>query len=186
MDEDVVPKPRLWIITGAAGLLGNTLVRTLLRQGERVRAVELSANNPSLDGLDIDLVVADITDAEAVRAACVAPNGQATIVIHCAGVVSIAGKVSAAVRAVNVDGTRNVIEACRETGVSRLVYVSSVHAIPEPDPPSTITELDDAAEFEVSRVVGEYAQTKAEATALVLHATDLNRVVVHPSGLIGP
>lgn len=165
MSKDAVPPPRLWIIAGAGGFLGNTLVRTLLTRGEDVRAVELSATNPSLDGLGCEVVVADITDPGQVRDAFVAPAGLSTIVVHCAGVVSIAGKVSAAVRAVNVEGTSNVIEACRETGFTRLVYVSSVHAIPEPDPPSTITELDDPAAFEVTRVVGENAQTKAEATA---------------------
>ncbi len=178
--------PVLWIVTGASGFLGNTLVRQLLERGQNVRAVDLAEGSAALKGLDCEFVAADVTGSAQVEHALSVPEGTRSIVLHCAGIVSIAGKVSEAVRAVNVGGTKNVIDACRRTGVDRLVYVSSVHAIPEPDPPATITEKDDPQAFRVDRVVGEYAQTKAEATALVLEATDLDRVVVHPSGLIGP
>lgn len=181
------PSTPLWIVTGAAGLLGNNLVRELLSRGHRVRACVREGDPPSaLAGLDCETVTLDVTDLGSVTSAFSHPRGLEAWVVHCAGIVSIAGRISSRVREVNVGGTRNVLQACRRTGVNRLAYISSVHAIPEPDPPRLITELDRAADFDPDLVVGEYAKTKAEATASVLAADDLWRVVVHPSGIIGP
>ncbi|WP_029146331.1 NAD-dependent epimerase/dehydratase family protein [Microbacterium luticocti] len=175
----------LWIVTGAAGFLGNVLVRQLLAAGARVRACVHGDHVPlALQGLECEQVSMDVTDPASVVAAFTA-DGPVRVV-HCAGIVSIAGTVSEAVRQVNVGGTRAVLDACRAVAAQRLVYVSSVHAIAEPDPPAVIRELDRAADFDPDRVVGEYAKTKAEATREVLAATDVSRVVVHPSGLIGP
>lgn len=69
--------------------------------------------------------------------------------------------------------------------VKRLVYVSSVHAIPETEEKATISE---AAAFSKENVIGGYASTKAEATQAVLDAVQngLDAVVVHPSGIVGP
>lgn len=187
MPDDVSPDGRLWIITGAEGFLGNNLVRELLSRGERVRALTFDSRpQPSLAGLDCEVVPADITDEAALVPAFTTPPGTRAIVIHCAGIVSIATHVSKEVARVNVGGTRNVLAACARTGVSRLVYISSVHAITEPDPPRTITEVDEASGFDPDSVTGEYAKTKAAATALVLAAENLDCVVVHPGGLIGP
>lgn len=85
----------------------------------------------------------------------------------------------------NVNGTKNVIALCREFGVRRLVYVSSVHAIPDTDSMSVLKEIK---EFSPEKVVGGYARTKAEATQAVLSAVQggLDAVIVHPSGIIGP
>lgn len=112
-------------------------------------------------------------------------EGCEVIVLHMAGVITIQQEVAPAVYDVNVNGTRHIIEKCREYGVRRLVYVSSVHAIPEPDRPATVTEI---GRFSAGDVVGAYARTKAEATQLVLDAVrdGLDAVVVHPSGITGP
>lgn len=178
---------RLWIITGAEGFLGNTLVRELLRRGERVRACTFANDNPaSLFGLDCERVPVDVTRPDSLDRAFAHSRKVNAIVVHCAGVVSIASKVSAATRAVNVRGTQNVVAAVERNAVKRLVYVSSVHAIPEPADNRRIVELEDVAEFDPVLVTGEYAKTKTEATRAVLDATQLWRVVVHPSGMIGP
>lgn len=183
--NDVEP---LWIITGAAGFLGNTLVRALLERGRRVRACIIETETPeSLAGLACEVVRMDVTDRASVAAAFAHESGARAFVVHCAGMVSIVGKVSPLLRRVNVEGTANVVAACRVTGVERLAYISTVHAIPEPEEATaTIRELDDPSGFDPDLVVGAYARTKAEATAAVLAATHLWRVVIHPSGLIGP
>ena len=82
-------------------------------------------------------------------------------------------------------GTRNLLELCQAYGVSRLVHVSSVHAIPEPPQGQVIREVD---AFDPDLVVGGYAKAKAEATQAVLEAAEagLDAVVVHPSGILGP
>lgn len=177
----------LWIVTGAAGFLGNNLVRTLLERGHRARACVVEDDTPpSLAGLGCEVVRMDVTDPASVVSAFEHPAGSQAFVVHCAGMVSIAGRTSPTLHKVNVGGTANVLSACRTARVSRLAYVSCVHAIPEPHPPATITETDDPGDFDPELVVGAYARTKAEATALVRKAEDLWRVVVHPSGMVGP
>lgn len=86
---------------------------------------------------------------------------------------------------VNVDGTRNILKFCRQCGVGKLVYVSSVHAIPE-KPKGT--EIAETTTFSPELVRGDYAKSKAMTTALVLQAAKegLNASVVFPSGIIGP
>ena len=177
----------LWIVTGAAGFVGNNLVRILLERGERVRANDLPAIRPeSLQNLDCEYVPADITDEQQTRELFRHDEDTPVIVVHLAAIISILGSGSPELRRTNVLGTKSVINACRSERVARLVYVSTVHTIPEPTQPRVVMELDRAEDFNPNNVVGEYAKTKTEATAAVLEATDLWRVVVHPSGIIGP
>ena len=86
---------------------------------------------------------------------------------------------------VNVEGTENIIDECIKHKVKRMLYVSSVHAIPEVQG-HVISEV---SEFDSYDVEGSYAKTKAEASEAVMEACSdglLDAVVVHPSGIIGP
>jgi len=84
-----------------------------------------------------------------------------------------------------VEGTRNVVSACLETGVRRLVYVSSIHALVEP-PHGTV--IDESAPFDPSRISFPYGRSKARASLEVLEAVErgLDAVIVCPTGIIGP
>ena len=99
--------------------------------------------------------------------------------------VSIASRPGEIIYRVNVDGTQNIIDLCREFGAEKLVYVSSVHAIAEKPAPQTITEPN---HFSPDDILGDYGKSKAMATALVLKAAQsgLNASVVLPSGILGP
>jgi len=171
------------VVTGATGHLGNVLVRSLVARGTPgVRAlVGPSGHTASLAGLDVELVAADVRD----RGSLVKALRGAETVYHVAGIVSIANRGLERLRRTNVEGTRNVLAACREAGVGRLVYTSSVHALVEP-PRGTC--LDESFAVDPVDVLGPYARTKAEATLLVLAAVreGLDAVVVFPSGIIGP
>jgi dihydroflavonol-4-reductase len=155
------------VVTGATGLVGNNVVRTLLAEGSGpVRAlVRATSNLKALDGLDVETMAGDLGDSEFLARAF----AGADTVFHLAGVVSIAGGGSGPLHRTNVEGTRNVIAACRQAGVRRLVYCSSIHAFP-------------------ARTVGAYDKSKAEATLLVRQAAadGLDVVVVHPTGIMGP
>ena len=107
------------------------------------------------------------------------------VVIHTAGLIDVTGEMSRRLYDVNVTGTKNVLALCAKYQVEKLVYVSSVHAIPETGQPTLQTEI---TEFSPETVVGGYAKTKSEATQAVLDAAanGLPAVVVHPSGIIGP
>lgn len=174
----------VYIVTGANGHLGNTIVRQLKKRGEEVRGLilptETAENQPG-----VTYYKGDVRDPAGLEPLFAGVKGRETIVIHTAGIVDISEKVSQAMYEVNVGGTRNMVELCKEHGVHRLVYVSSVHAIPEKNKLQVLEEVD---HFSADQVVGGYAKTKAEATQIVLDAVreGLDAVVVHPSGILGP
>ncbi len=180
MKSDIV------LVTGACGHLGSQIVSQLVSSGERVRVLMLPGEDDSLlSGLKVESVVGDVRDMDSLRLFFAVSKEDEVMVIHAAGIVSIAAKVDENLRRVNVEGTRNIIKLCQETKVRRLLYVSSVHALPEKPRGEIIKETD---AFDASLVKGAYAKTKAEATQMVMDAAreGLNAVIVHPSGIIGP
>ena len=174
-----------YLITGATGFLGSAVVQLLLAHGCRVLAL-VKNSDPLICTLPKHVAVfyGDLTDKESLRD-FFAAGGNDFCVLHCAGMVSIASRPGEIIYRVNVDGTQNIIDLCREFGAERLVYVSSVHAIAEKPAPQTITEPNC---FSPDDILGDYGKSKAMATALVLKAAQsgLNASVVLPSGILGP
>ncbi len=173
---------RVYIVTGAGGHLGSTLIRMLKKRHETVRGLVLPTEKQTLPG--VSYVRGDVRDRESMRPLFEGLKNREIIVIHAAGLIDLSEHVSRTLYDVNVKGTKNVLSLCQEYRTKRLLYISSVHAIPE---------QENQPQFEVRRfspdwVVGGYAKTKAEATQAVLDAArdGLNAVVVHPSGIIGP
>lgn len=174
-----------YIVTGGAGHLGSTLLRMLRHTGQPVRALILPGETPEVQGEHITYCPGDVRDPDSLRPLFEGAPEENTVVIHSAGIIDISGHLSPALRAVNVEGTKHILELCRDYEVSRFVHVSSVHAIPELPQGETIQEIDS---FDPRQVVGGYAKAKAEATQAVLDAAGegLDAVVVHPSGILGP
>jgi dihydroflavonol-4-reductase len=169
-------------VTGATGHLGNVLVRELLGRGKRVRAlVEPGDEARALSGLDVEVVRGDVLRPGTLPTAFEGVD----VVFHLAGVVSISSLDIESVRTVNVDGTRNVVEAARRAGVRRLVYTSSVHALTEPGKGGVLTE---EAGYDPDRAPGDYGKAKAAASRIVLDAVQegLDAVIVNPVYVVGP
>ncbi len=173
----------LYIITGAAGHLAEAILRTLRDTDCRIRGLLLPGED-GIAGDNIAYITGDVTKPETLDPLFENTGGAKVIVLHCAGIVSIQKKVSPAVYRVNVTGTQNIIAKCRQYGVHRLVYVSSVHVLPE----RKGRVIREVGRFSPEAVDGAYAKTKAEATQAVLDAakSGLNAVIVHPSGIVGP
>ena len=170
------------LLTGATGHLGYTVAKELYEEGNELRFFVLPAENISrLLHFNGELVYGDIRDREAVSKAVAGCEA----VIHMAGVVSISKGRAAHIHDVNVNGTKNILEASLENKVKRLVHVSSVHALTER--PHGIPVKEDL-DFNPARVSGDYAKSKALASIEVLKACDrgLDAVIVFPSGIIGP
>ncbi len=170
------------VVTGATGHIGNVLIRELLARGEKVRAlVPPFENDLPIRGLNVDTVAADVCDAASLNSAF----QGADAVYHLAGIIAIIPGKDKLLQRVNVEGTRNVVEACLDAGVGRLVYTSSIHAIQEP--PEGIV-INETFPVDPDHVLGPYARSKAQATLEVRRAVErgLNAVIVHPTGVIGP
>ncbi len=176
---------KIYIITGANGFLGNNIIRKLEQEkNSEIRAFVLKGESvKSLENLKCKIYYGDITKKETLASVFENTDGKEVFVIHCAGIVYIKSKYNPLVYNVNVNGTKNIIDKVLNIN-AKLVYISSVHAIPECN--GVITETVD---FDPNRVEGLYAKTKAEAAKYVMDAVNtkkLNACIIHPSGIIGP
>ena len=176
----------MYIITGANGFLGNNIIRKLMGTDAEIRALVLpDAPIRSLDGLNCTIYRGDVTKKETLDKVFAVDADAEVCVIHCAAVVYIKSRFNQRVYDVNVNGAKNIVDKVLQ-GNARLVYVSSVHAIPEKTDHQVMKEV---AAFDPNGVKGLYAKTKAEVANYILHTIQekgLNACIVHPSGLIGP
>ena len=168
------------LVTGASGHVGFTLVQHLIRQGRRVRTLT-RYRTPYLAPLPVEFVDGDLCEKESLHAAFAGVD----VVYHVAASISLLPGAAPHLTRVNVLGTRNIVDLCREHGVRRLVYFSTLEAL-RTDP------LDSPVD-ELRPLVGDdfplaYSRTKAMATSLVLNAmaSGLDAVVIYPSAVIGP
>lgn len=178
---------QIYIVTGANGFLGNNLVRTLSQNPDaQVRALVSSPEHAdALQGLNCEIFPGDITRPDTLKDIFTVPEHAKVYVVHCAAIVYIKSKPNPAVYQVNVLGTKHIVEQTLNIG-AKLVYVNSVHAIPEKPNGEVMTEITN---FDPAKVEGEYAKSKATAAAYVLRAVKergLDACIVHPSGIIGP
>jgi dihydroflavonol-4-reductase len=170
------------LVTGATGHIGNVLVRHLLSRGERVRAMLMPGEDTSpLNDLEVEQVEADVLDYQSLLGALRGVD----VVYHLAGIISILPGRNHLVDAVNVIGTRNVLQAARLSGVNRLVYTSSIHALTRM--PHGIT-IDESVPFDPLHAISAYDHSKAQASLEVLKAVQagLDAVIACPTGVIGP
>jgi dihydroflavonol-4-reductase len=170
------------LVTGAAGHIGNVLVRELIQNGMKVRTLILPGEDTtSLDGFDIECIEGNVLSLDSLRYAFQGVEK----VYHLAGIVSIMPGKDDLVHRVNVDGTRNVIQVAQETQVKRLIYTSSIHAIKRIPQGKTI---DETVPFDPDHAISEYDRSKAEASIYISDATKhgLDAVIVCPTGVIGP
>jgi dihydroflavonol-4-reductase len=170
------------VVIGATGHLGNTLVRELVKDGEEVRAIVLPGDNlEPLKGLKVEVAYGDITKQDFITKAL----KGADVVYHMAGAVVITQGRKEFLEKVNIEGTKNVINACMENNIKRLVYTSSVHALREP---AKGTVINEEQPFDPEQVFGEYSKTKAKASLEVINAVKngLDAVILCPTGVVGP
>lgn len=177
----------IYIVTGANGFLGNNIVRVLNQKPDcQVRALVSSMDRAdALKGLNCEFFEGDVTKPETLKEIFTVPADAKAYVIHCAAVVYIKSKPNPAVYEVNVLGTKHVAEKTLEIN-GKMVYANSVHAIPELPNGETMIEIED---FDLAKVEGIYAKSKAEAAKYVLDMVKtrgLDACIVHPSGIIGP
>lgn len=180
-------KDTIYLLTGAAGFLGNNISRKLVSQGKKVRTLVLNGD-PAVKYVpdEADVVFGDLTDLNSLESFFTVPENHEIIVIHCASLVTTSPQPSPKVYDVNVTGTKNIVDLCVAKQVKKLVYVSSTGAILEAPHGQVIREPE---AFFPDQVVGYYAKTKAMATQYVLEAVrgkDLTASIIYPSGISGP
>jgi 2-alkyl-3-oxoalkanoate reductase len=167
------------LVTGASGFLGRYLVEQLLDRGDRVRTF-CRKRDPFLDGLGVDVVCGDLQDRQAVMTAC----ERMEVVYHAGGAAGIGGPGSY-FHAVNVTGTRNVLDGCLTHHVARLVFTSSPSVTFQCESQKNIDESTPYAK----RWFCHYARSKAIAEQHVLASSGKNGLLtcaLRPHLIWGP
>ena len=166
-------------VTGGSGVVGRGLVRHLVEEGHEVSALARTpASATELTSLGASPVEGDVID----------PPGLAQLVegkdwvFHVAGINELCSPDPDEMDLVNIQGTRNVMEACRLAGVGRMIHTSSAAAIGE----AHGTVGSEASRHRGS-YLSRYERSKHLSEQLVLEeAGDLDVVVVNPSSVQGP
>lgn len=174
-----------YIVTGAAGHLGSTIIRNLSGLGDEIYGLLLNGEKEKVSGPNIRYYSGNVCEIDSLRRLFRDAGDHEIIVIHTAAIISIDEKIPRKLIKVNIRGTKNIIKLCWEYGVKRLVHVSSVHAIPELPHDQIIKEVNT---YTAHSVFGGYAKTKAVAAQAVMDAIKcgMDAVIMFPSGIVGP
>ncbi len=167
------------LVTGGGGFIGSAVVAGLIKEGWRVRSFSRQ-RHPAVERLGAESVRGDVCDQEAITAACVGCDA----VVHTAAIVPSATRKGGLFHLVNVGGTENVIRACQQSGVGRLVFTSSPSVVFAGEDHEGVDETTGYAE----RYHSPYAHTKAIAERRVLSANSpqLATVALRPHLVWGP
>jgi nucleoside-diphosphate-sugar epimerase len=169
-----------YFVTGATGFIGGELTKQLIGRGHRVVALVRSTEKASLlKALGVALCAGDITDRESLRAPMQGVDG----VFHVAAWYKI-GVTEPAAEAINVGGTRNVLEIARDLAIPRVVYTSTVGVFGD-----TRGQVVDETHYARGPFLTEYDRTKWMAhyeVALPMARAGLPLVIVMPGLVYGP
>lgn len=168
------------VVTGASGHVGGNLVRALLEQGRNVRVL-VHKDRRAIEGLDVEHVQGDVRDLESLESAF----HNADVVYHMAVYITLQMDEWPICKAINVEGTRNVVNACLKTGVGRLIHGSSINAFSQ-EPRGSI--VDESRPLVESEQYPPYDRSKAAAEKEVQSGIEngLNAVILNITGVIGP
>jgi dihydroflavonol-4-reductase len=168
------------LVTGATGLAGANICKQLVERGDTVRALAReSADTAPLAEFGVTVVTGDVTDADAVLRAVEGSDAA----IHCAALLGGASQNLADFEAVNVGGTRNVLDAAEKVGLRRVVAVSTGTFF------DTSTGLDrEDAPVSTELSSDPYTITKKAAfqDAMSRAADGQDVVSTHPGAIFGP
>ena len=170
---------RTVLVTGATGQIGGAVARALVRGGDRVRClVRDRERGRSLLGDEVELAAGDVTAPDSLPEAL----RGVEVVAHLAGKASYWPALGPLMRAVNVAGTANLLDACARAGVGRLLYTSSIATLGwVPDHGIG----DETTAYNWHGLGIDYFDTKYEAERLVLAETRLATVAVNPGLVFG-
>jgi len=169
-------------VTGATGFIGASIVRELIGDGCEVRAlVRKGSDTSNLDGLDVELHYGDLLDPDSLRCGL---RGCDTL-YHAAADYRLWTRTPDLMYRINVDGTRAILAAALELGLTKVVYTSSVGTLGNPGDGRPGTE---ATPVTLADMVGHYKKSKflAEREAESFVSRGLPLVIVNPSTPVGP
>ena len=166
------------VVIGGAGMLGYEIAAQLFNEGKDVRIFDLApANNSRFEEF-----IGDIRRPEDVKKAC---SGM-DIVFQTAAAVWTPNTPKQLYEEVNINGNQLVIDACRELGINKLIYTSTMDVVVEGKKP--IVDGDESLPYPKKEPKDNYSRTKIIAEQLVLKAnsSELLTCALRPVGMYGP
>ena len=170
------------LVTGSTGFVGSHIARALVDAGHHVRALHRKTSKlDALAGLDYETAIGDLDDADALREACAGRDW----VFHVAAVADYWRADQTRMFDVNVEGTRSVLQAAKDSGVQRVVFTSSAAAVGLLDKGEPANE---SVAFNLPRKLFPYAYSKVLAEGVAAEFADdgLDVVTVNPVVVMGP
>lgn len=168
------------LVTGATGFVGNHVARLLARRGERLRVLaRKSSDLTTLEALGAQICFGDLLD----RASLGRAVRGCSMVFHIAAEYKLWSPHPERMYSVNVDGTRNMLEAAIRAAVARFVYTSSVGTFAPARDGSPVTENSPSG---LEQMTGHYKRSKYLAERLVRQAARrMDLVIVNPTAPVG-
>jgi ornithine--oxo-acid transaminase len=167
------------LVTGASGFIGGHLVARLVQEGHHLRCLVRGSSDTSLlETLPVEIAVGDLTRPGSLTAA----TAGCSYVLHCGALVSDWATTSE-IMGINVQGTKNLLEASTRAGVQRFIHLSTTDVYGYPG----LHEIDES--HTSTRFRNWYAQTKLSAETEVRRAQEqygLAAVILRPATVYGP
>lgn len=166
-------------LTGATGHIGNNICRALLGQGHQLKVL-IRSNQPSLKGLDVETVTGDLFNSSSLLQL----TNKVDYLIHLAAFITINPRHYKKAMNINVDGPKNIVEACLESGVANIIHFSSIHAHQLKHRDQVI---DENSPFVDRRNAGyDYSKVMGESIMVEARKSGINTVIVNPTAVLGP
>jgi len=170
------------LVTGATGFLGSAIARELLQDGREVKVlVRDKTPTDNIDGLDLELTHGDLRDKDSLKKAL----KDCDVLYHSAAYYSLWDKNKRLIYDINVEGTRNILQAALDLGIAKTVYTSTVGCIGLLENGNPANE---DTPFNPATLSNDYKRSKyqAEQVAMEFSQKGLPLVIVNPSTPIGP
>jgi nucleoside-diphosphate-sugar epimerase len=182
------------LVTGGTGLVGAHLLLHLVEQGENVRAlcrtrysIEKTKNLFSLYHKShlfekIQWIEGDILDISTLEIAF----QNIEFVYHCAAMISFDPKEEDAIRKTNIEGTANIVNFCLAYHIKKMLFVSSIAALGDPN--ATETTISETTEWNPEKPHSDYAISKYGAEMEVWRGQQegLSVIIINPGIILGP
>lgn len=174
-----------YLVTGAKDPVGRLVVQMLLAEGCQVRVLVPPESDYSLlRGMGAEISEGEIIDKDSLKEFLTVEDPRNSAIIHTEEILSISNNKNMDMRRTNVAGAQNMIDMAMRLKIGRFVYLGSAYSL---DPDTALS--GEKVRFDRTKVDGDYAATKAEASAYLMEKITFNKFnasLLLPTFIIGP